>query len=396
MDFNSINEHTIYTDVLREFCKNGHQIYAISPVEKRVHKPTCIIKENHATILKLVIGNIQKTNLLEKGLSTLTIENKFISGIKQYFSNIKFDLVLYPTPPITLVGVVDFIKKRDHAITYLMLKDIFPQNAIDMGILAKNGIKGPLYRYFRSKEKSLYDISDKIGCMSQANVDYVKKHNANIDSSKLEICPNSIEVKDFRLNSTEKKEMRKKYRLPLGKKIFVYGGNLGKPQGISFIIECLKTQLQNHDAFFLIIGNGTEFSKLETFFNQYHPENMRLMKSIPKEEYDRMIAACDVGMIFLDHRFTIPNFPSRLLSYMQAGIPVFACTDLNTDIGRVIEEGKFGWWCESNHIEDFGNIIQKINSKSLREMGENGFAFVKKHYSASQCYKQIMVHAGHT
>lgn len=33
--------------------------------------------------------------------------------------------------------------------------------------------------------------------------------------------------------------IRQKYGVPVDKKIFVYGGNLGKPQGINFVLECM-------------------------------------------------------------------------------------------------------------------------------------------------------------
>ena len=67
---------------------------------------------------------------------------------------------------------------------------------------------------------------------------------------------------------------------------------------------------------FLICGNDTEHGKLKDFFDRNKPSNVKLMNGLPQDDYDRMIAPCDVGMIFLDHRFTITNFPSRLLSYM--------------------------------------------------------------------------------
>lgn len=226
--------------------------------------------------------------------------------------------------------------------------------------------------------------------MSQANVDYVLRHNPEIDTSRVEICPNSIEVQELQIGDGERDEIRRKYQIPLNKTVFVYGGNLGKPQGIPFLIDCLKTQLDNPNVFFLIVGSGTEFGKLKAFFDEYMPANMRLMQNLPREDFDHMIAVCDVGMIFLDHRFTIPNFPSRLLSYMQAGLPVLACTDPNTDVGKVIEEGRFGWWCESNDVKNFGEIIQKINQKELSSIGNNGTAFLKKHYTANKCYKQII------
>ena len=339
LDFSSYREHNIYCDLLREFINNGHEVYCISPAEKKTGIQTHFEENGH--LLKLRIGNIQKTNIIEKGVSTIMIELQFVSAIKKYFGNVKFNLVLYSTPPITLANAVNYIKSRDGAKTYLMLKDIFPQNAVDLGMMYTNGLAGMVYKYFRNKEKKLYKISDYIGCMSQANVDYVLTHNPEIPVERMNICPNSIEIQDMRLTVHERENIRDRYDIPQDKKVFVYGGNLGKPQGIPFVIQCLSSQAENKDVYFIIVGDGTEYGKMETYFRETHPKNMRLMKRLPKNDFDRMIAACDVGMIFLDHQFTIPNFPSRLLAYMQAGLPVLACTDTNSDIGKVITEGYF-------------------------------------------------------
>lgn len=392
LDFDSLKNRNIYTDLLREFVKQGHIVCVISPVERRTGRKTELLEDKHTKILKLRIGNVQKTNLIEKGISTVTLENRFIKGIKKYFSDIKFDLVLYSTPPITFCQAVEFVKKRDNAKTYLLLKDIFPQNAIDIGMMSKTGLKGLLYKFFRQKEKKLYAISDYIGCMSQANVEYVLQHNPEIQTDAVEVCPNSVEVVDMRVNSDVRDEMRRKYGIPLDKTVFVYGGNLGKPQGISFLIKCLKLQLKNQGAYFLIVGDGTEFGKLEQFFGEQKPENMKLMKRLPKEDYDRIVAACDVGMIFLDYRFTIPNFPSRLLSYMQASIPVLAVTDSNTDIGNVIVAGGFGWWCESNNVMLFGKTVDKIINENLKRMGSRGYDYLKEKYSVKRSYDIISRH----
>lgn len=389
ISFDSLKERNIYTDLLREFVKNGYHVYAISPIEKKYNKETYLVEEYNSAILRLKIGNTQKTNIIEKGISTVMIEPIFKKAIKTYFSNVKFDLVLYSTPPLTLVSAIEYVKKRDGAKTYLMLKDIFPQNAVDIGMMSKTGIKGLVYKYFRVKEKKLYAISDCIGCMSAANVQYVLKHNPEIDAKKVEICPNCIEFVDLSISNEERIVVREKYGIPLDKKVFVYGGNLGKPQGISFLIECLRSQEKNRDAYFLIVGDGTEYEKLEIFINKEKPSNVKLMKRLHKDDYDRMIAACDVGMIFLDHRFTIPNFPSRLLAYMQAGLPVLACTDPNTDVGKVITEGGFGWWCESDDVDSFSEKLDNACSANLDEMGELALRYLNSHYSIDMCIQQI-------
>lgn len=387
LDFSSYREHNIYCDLLREFINNGHEVYCISPAEKKTGIQTHFEENGH--LLKLRIGNIQKTNIIEKGVSTIMIELQFVSAIKKYFGNVKFNLVLYSTPPITLANAVNYIKSRDGAKTYLMLKDIFPQNAVDLGMMHTNGLAGMVYKYFRNKEKKLYKISDYIGCMSQANVDYVLTHNPEIPVERMNICPNSIEIQDMRLTVHERENIRDRYDIPQDKKVFVYGGNLGKPQGIPFVIQCLSSQAENKDVYFIIVGDGTEYGKMETYFRETHPKNMRLMKRLPKNDFDRMIAACDVGMIFLDHQFTIPNFPSRLLAYMQAGLPVLACTDTNSDIGKVITEGYFGWWCVSTDSQEFSNCINKIMNANTKIYGDNSYKYLKSYYSVSVVYKEM-------
>lgn len=392
VDIDSIYLTGIYADLIREFDKNGCNMYVISPVEKKTGVKTHIIKESNTTILKLRIGNTQKTNVIEKGISILMIEKIFRKAIKKYFSEIKFDLILYSTPPITLTGPIEYVKKRDNAKTYLLLKDIFPQNAVDIGMMNKTGVRSALYKYFRNKEKKLYAISDRIGCMSKANVEYVIEHNPEINPNIVEICPNSVDPIDMSVDEYTRVTIRKKYGIPLDKKVFVYGGNLGKPQGIVFFIRCLESQKDNEDVYFLIVGDGTEYGKIESYIENSKQNNVKLMKRLPKEDYDKMVGACDVGMIFLDHRFTIPNFPSRLLSYMQARIPVLAVTDPNTDLSEKIINGNFGWWCESNDSNKFYDAIKVIvkSSTDFERLGNNAYEYLKDNYDVYISYEKII------
>ena len=383
------SKHSISLDLLHEFQRNGHNVYIVAAIQKRDNAETNLAEEAGFKVLRVKIGNNKKTGPIRKGITTVTMPGKYIKAIKKYFSDVKFDLVTYPTPPVTAAKIVKFIKKRDNAKSYLLLKDIFPQNAVDIGMMSKSGVKGILYRFFRRKEKNLYALSDMIGCMSDANVNYVLKHNPEVKPEKVEVCPNSIEIQDMSITPAEREEIRVKYGIPLDKKVFIYGGNLGKPQGISFLIDCLKAEVENKNSYFLVVGDGTEFKKLEAFFNEAKPENMKLMKRLPKEDYDRMVAACDVGMIFLDHRFTIPNFPSRLLAYMQAGVPVLAATDPNTDVGTVIENGGFGWWCESNDVAAFSAKVAEAEVADYAKMAENAKKYLEENYTVEHAYKII-------
>ena len=380
--YKTITESDIYTDLLRVFTKHGHHVVIASPLEKKYHKKPRTIIENNSEIVEVLINDYFNVGSIKKGVSLLSIDRRFKNSLKHKYHGFHFDLVLYATPPIMFIKTISYFKRLG-AQTYLMLKDIFPQNAVDLCMMKKSGIKGLVYKYFRSKEKKIYSLSNKIGCMSPANVQYLLLNNNQIDRSKVEVCPNCLDSLAVKIENSEKAAIRKKYGLPLSTKVFVYGGNLGKPQDISFIIKCLVAVKNRHDCFFVIAGDGTEFKKLDDYKNESKQNNFVLLKRLERDEFDKLLLSCDIGLIFLDYRFTIPNFPSRLLSYMRARLPVLACTDEVTDVGKIITNNEFGWWCKSNSQNEFCSAVDAALADDHKKKGENGYRFFEENYSSS-------------
>lgn len=389
-----VRSRGIYTDLMRKFRDEEHSVYIVTPHERKFGKNTELVECDGVKILGVKTLNIQKTNVVEKGIGTLLIESQYKSAIKKYLNGIKFDLVLYSTPPITFTKVIKFLKKENpEIISYLLLKDIFPQNAVDIGMFSKNSL---FYKMFRKKEIELYKNSDYIGCMSPANVRFLLDHNDFVESSRVEVAPNSIEVDVTEKNSEqiaqERSLIRKRYNLPIDKPIFIYGGNLGKPQGIPFLIECLDILKNRDDVYFVIAGDGTEYSKIQNWIDCAKPQNVMLFKRLPKDDYEMLARNCDVGLIFLDHRFTIPNYPSRLLSYLSAKMPIIAATDPNTDVGSIAQENGYGYWCESNDVKAFVACVDKMLACNRLKMGNKGYDFMLKKYQVKETSSLILKH----
>jgi len=392
-DIWSLDEHGVYPDLMREFGSHGHFVAIVSPTASNRLSDICICEGKDILIVKLPSGSIQKTNSITKAFNTIALDSRLKRVIVSRLAHIKFDLVLYSTPPVTITQTISYVKKRDNAQTYLLLKDIFPQNAVDLGMLRTGGFMGLMHKFFEAKERELYRVSDYIGCMSPANVKYLLANNPFIPPERVEVCPNSIEQKSWELSDEERAYWRAKYDLPQDKPIFVYGGNIGKPQGVDFIIECLKANEAQPRALFMIVGSGTEFNKLQRYFSSETPRQARLLSLLSQQEYDYVCAACDVGLIFLDHRFTIPNFPSRLLAYMDASMPILAATDCSTDLGIIIEEGKFGLWCESTNVDVFMQQVQQLCNPTLRkQMGQAARHYLEQNYTSQHSYNVIMNH----
>lgn len=319
------------------------------------------------------------------------MEYQYQQAIHTYWKDVKFDLILYSTPPITFNKVIASLKIRYGAKTYLLLKDIFPQNAVDLGMFSKSSL---FYWLFRKKEKQLYKLSDYIGCMSPANVEYVLKHNRFVNSNKVEVCPNSIELKKGNEYLIDRKTLLTKLNIPTNKLLFIYGGNLGRPQGVDFLMDVIEANEARDDTYFIIVGNGTEYGRISQFFEINSPRNSSLLSSLPKEEYDNLVKVCDVGLIFLDRRFTIPNYPSRLLSYLENGMPVLFATDLNTDIGRIAETNGYGMWTESGDLHRFMKLVDNLVSDKdlMKIMGKNAYSYLCANYTVQNSYRIIMKH----
>ena len=379
----------IYGSIVASLLRKNHEVVLCCADDR--YERTQIIEHRGVKKVEVKVSNQFGVNIIKKGLILLRLEKVMKKAINRYLKNESFDLVLYATPPITLANVVKFCKKKFGCKSYLMLKDIFPQNAVDLQMMSKTGLTGIIYKVFRAKEKKLYKYSDAIGCMSQANIDYLKDHNDNLQGKRIELFPNAVTIdRDNSPTKTGERDILDKYGVPKDKMVFIYGGNLGKPQGLDFLEKGIKSVSGNKDVYFIIIGKGSEKKKLFAALNGV--ENVLTLDALPKDEYEKLCAQCDVGMIMLDKRFTIPNYPSRMLSYMQNAMPMFACTDKNTDVRQLVEEqANCGKWCYSDDVDAFKSSIEWFvnNRDRLAELGKNGYNYMVKHFNVEDNVKRL-------
>ena len=155
LDYN-LEGNGLYQNLVNGLLNKGHKIIIVRP-----GKETKLLKiDDNLRVLDVKTGNPFEKNKFKKGINQVLLNYYFKIAIKKNLDNEKIDLVLYATPPITLCGVIKYCKEKYKAKTFLMLKDIFPQNAVDLQMITKNGF---IYKYFRKQEKEYYKISDFIG-----------------------------------------------------------------------------------------------------------------------------------------------------------------------------------------------------------------------------------------
>lgn len=360
---------SIYTDLIQELKNFGNKITVVS-IDSSL-KPFQVKKVSQEDIDLLYIGSFQlyNVNIFRKGLSIVSLPFFMKRAIKKIDVS-KFDVILYETPPITWAGIVKEVKNKNKIKSFLMLKDIFPQNAVDIGLMKKNSF---IFKYFKRKEKLLYEVSDYIGCMSKGNMNYILENNPKILKEKVCYFPN-----------TKKDTGNGNINLKKEKLQFIYGGNMGLPQGVLNIAPAISYFKNDEDIEFIFIGKGTEWNKINEYFKEQ--KNVKVLESLPREEYEKLLSSCDAGFIFLDSRFTIPNYPSRTLAYLEKGIPIIAATDKNTDIKDLILDNGVGLWSCSDDINSLiENIrIMKENKEKRQEFSKNARELFLKEFQVEK------------
>lgn len=384
------NDSTLTKDLSDEFFRQGNNVTVVTILEKKYKKETQIKIENGYEVLRVKTGNyFNVSNKIEKGITSLTMIPKLKKEIIKYLGEKKYDLIITHTPFISTEKLINPLKSYFKCPAHLILWDIFPQNAKDIGIL-KNKI---LFSYFKYNERKMFLAYECIWCMSEGNVNYLRENYSYLDKEKIKLLRNWARIKpNIEIN---KEEIRKKYGFLKNDYIAVFGGNMGKPQKLENILSLAKKCLEYKNIKFLFVGNGSEKERLEKLAKEKNLSNVTFINQVPREDYEKITTSCDIGLVSLDERFTVPNFPSKTTDYFKLSLPILASLDrcAAEDYGNFLQNKvKGGLFAEAGNTEGLYNQFMKLyNDESLRKtLGNNGRKYYEEYLGVDKAYETIM------
>lgn len=379
---------TIYTDLAEALVAAGHELTVVVSEQPSKQRTTGVTCERGFDVLRIVTGKYYDVGFVRKGFTAFLIPFLLRHGIDKHLKYRNFDVVLFESPPVTTGSLVGWLKARFGCRSYLMLKDIFPQNAVDLSIIRKYS---PIYYYFRFLAKAQYKVADIIGCMSVANVEYVRLHNIQLPASKVELFPNTKKLKPYTVSYNS--ALRHSFAIPANARVFLMGGNIGPPQYVDLLCKVVVACKNDDDIFFLFVGRGTSRNQLEKTIKEEGITNARVLPNMPRHEYEQILAMSDIGLLTLHPGFTIPNYPSRILSYLEQAKPVLAATDLCSDIRTLIEEAQCGRWVWSGDLHAVVMAIREMAANdNLAGQGSNGRTYMEQNFAVERSVKILERH----
>ncbi len=365
-------------DLAEGFAEKGYDVNVATTypqynlAESKIGKFPEISEENGVKILRVKTLPHHKVSFIIRGIAQVLMPIIFFRKIKQHFIE-KIDVVIVHSPPLPLTIAARMVKKLYKAKYILNLHDIFPQNAVDLGIM-NNKI---LIKIFERMERNAYAEADLIVVPSNEHKKFIEEKRG-VPGKKIDVIYHWIDSGPY-LKATRTGKFRKLYELD-NKFVFLFGGVLGPSQGLDLIIRIADKLKNNSDIVFLFVGDGSAKNGLMKKVEELNLKNVIFKPFVSPEEYPELVKDCDVGIISLSSQNTTPAVPAKILGYMAAGIPVVAFLQKESDGLLIIKDAQCGYGAVSDDEDEAFEIILKIyrDRKKIDVLGKNGLNYLLK------------------
>jgi glycosyltransferase involved in cell wall biosynthesis len=295
----------------------------------------------------------------------------------------QWDGVVWYSPSIFHGPLVSALKKSSGCKGYLIIRDIFPEWAVDMGLMGRRGLP---YRFFDAVARYQYSVANVIGVQTPGNRAYFDKWRQQ-PGRKLEVLQNWLDKPalarcPIRVNETSL----------AGRKVFVYAGNMGIAQGMDILLDLAEQLRSRIYVGFLFVGRGSDAARLKDSAKDRKLDNVLFYDEIHPDEIPDLYAQCSAGIVALDPRHKSHNIAGKFLTYIQNGLPVLANINAGNDLAQMIRDEQVGQVCESNRVDDlvqFANqLLDQIESDA--QMPSRCQSLFEREFAVEKTVRQIV------
>ena len=369
-------------DLTREFVAQGHEPTVIVP-SGGLDVPWKIESVNGLTVLRCRTPGTKDISHVQRTIKEMRLPYLLLRALRaSELSRAHWDGVIWYAPSIFLGPIVRVLRRENRCRSYLILRDIFPEWAVDVGLLRR----GLTYWFFKLVERYQYSVADTIGVQTMANLPYLSKW-VRQPRRRLEVLQNWLsDAQDTgcRIRIEQSKLS--------GRKVFVYTGNMGVAQGIDIFIDLAARMRMRRDVGFLFVGRGRDAAKLAAAAKTQNLDNLLYHDEIEPVEIPGLLAQCHVGIVALDPRHKTHNIPGKFLTYLQAGLPVLARTNPGNDLERLINDEGVGRVCAGGDAATLQRLAEELIAipAELQTMRGRSQTLSKRMFSSATAVKQIV------
>src|SRR5690554_6354437 len=328
-------------DLSREFVRQGHELTVLLP-SSDLEKPWALEDFDGVRVLRLRAPKTKDIDYVRRTLGEFLMPYAMLRNLrKSPLADEQWDGVVWYAPSIFFGPIASALKKAGGCKGYLIIRDIFPEWAVDMGLMGR----GLPYRFFRAVANYQYSVADVIGIQTPGNAVYFE-HWLQKPGRKLEVLQNWLSDAPVGHCSIDLAKTSL-----AGRRVFVYAGNMGVAQGMDVLLDLAEQVKTRSDIGFLFVGRGSDAQRLAADAKARGLDNVLFHDEIDPDEIPGLYAQCDVGLVALHPKHKTHNIPGKFLTYMQSGLPVLAKINEGNDLVELIREEQVGAVATGDSVE---------------------------------------------
>jgi len=317
-----------------ELIEQKHEVTVVIPTA-HVHSPLKVDLKNGFRLISIHTFKTKDVGYFRRTIAEYL--SPYILYMRLKSSSIieeNFDGIIWYSPTIFFGPLISRLKAVYRCPAYLVLRDMFPDWSVDIGLMKK---RLPYY-FLKFIEINQYRVANIIGIQAPGNFNYfdrrlLKKFKPKVELLWAWVMPsNSNKFCSIDLNKT----------FLAGRKIFVYAGNMGIAQDFDLIMNLVSDYKNQSNIGFVFVGRGSEVDRLKAIKVSNSLNNIIFYDEIDSAEIPGLYSQCDIGLVALDPRHKSNNIPGKFLSYMEAGLPVLARLNPGNDLADVIAKNQVG------------------------------------------------------
>jgi glycosyltransferase involved in cell wall biosynthesis len=373
-----------------EFITLGHKVTVISPnVNPKAAKLDISVLDG-VNIWRFANGPVKDVGKIKRAINETLMSFNAWRTISSKIEQNTFDGVVYYSPSIFFGSLVNKIKKKCQCKSYLILRDLFPQWAIDAKMITEKSL---ITRYFRFFESLNYNAADNIGLMSKKNHQLFNTLHPQLKNTH--VLFNWASATPVGLHQSYESIPK---RLNLDSKvIFFYGGNIGHAQDMKNLLYLAKGLKEFPKAHFLFIGQGDEVELIKSLTEDWSLENVSILPSISQSEFKQVLSEVDVGLFSLAKHHTAHNFPGKILGYMVESLPILGSVNPDNDLQEIINEADAGTVFINGEDEKLLSEAKKLldNLNYRTEQGRAAYRLLQNQFSVQATAHEILERLSH-
>ncbi len=274
---------------------------------------------------------------------------------RRHVASRRYDAVLFTSIAWTKARLPQHLVRRGVAQrSVLVYWDFFPIHQSEIGHLPA-ALK-PLLPLARWVERRSVSDTDVVAVMSERNRDFFVQYFGTVVGRFVIQPPWGRDMAESPIDVVPVCEQAD------GPTVVVFGGQITAGRGLEdMLVAAELLERAGADVVIRVFGDGDQRTELIQQVAALGLRNVEVRGRIPREEYWKQLREAHCGLAATVPGVSVSSFPSKIVDYAAAGLPVVVSSEASSDVGDVVTRNGVGYAVSAGDPQALAKTLARVS-----------------------------------